>query len=84
MLSLLFPEVRIIECSSRKHLTLSFPGDQYYAVTKGIRVGVVGSWLRMSPYVTGVPKAASSMKRTLEAAYAEYCEAYQAGLCSYL
>ncbi|KAJ3528742.1 hypothetical protein NMY22_g9284 [Coprinellus aureogranulatus] len=55
-------------------------GERYYAVTRGVRVGVFGGWLNTTAYVTGVPNAAYSKHSTIEPAYDAYCEAFKNGL----
>ncbi|KAF6752561.1 hypothetical protein DFP72DRAFT_1070137 [Ephemerocybe angulata] len=63
-----------------------FTGDEerYYAITKGVRVGVFGGWPSTSPYVTGVASAAFSRHRTLQTAYKAYETAYTRGSVAYV
>ncbi|KAF6752344.1 hypothetical protein DFP72DRAFT_850142 [Ephemerocybe angulata] len=61
------------------------PGEErYYAVTKGIRVGLFGGWQVTSPYVTGVASASFSRHRTLQQAFLAYESAYNMGSVTYV
>ncbi|KAF6749646.1 hypothetical protein DFP72DRAFT_852492 [Ephemerocybe angulata] len=53
--------------------------ERFYAITKGIRVGIFGGWQSTSPYVTGVASASYTRHRTLELAYQAYEAAYHRG-----
>ncbi|KAF6744780.1 hypothetical protein DFP72DRAFT_857081 [Ephemerocybe angulata] len=61
------------------------PGEErYYAVTKGIRVGLFGGWQVTSPYVTGVASASFIRHRTLQQAFLAYESAYNMGSVTYV
>ncbi|TEB25841.1 hypothetical protein FA13DRAFT_1796156 [Coprinellus micaceus] len=56
----------------------------YYAVTKGIRVGVFTGWQNTSPYVTGVSGAVYARCANLHIAFAAYSEAFGRGAVRYI
>ncbi|KAF5309302.1 hypothetical protein D9611_006754 [Ephemerocybe angulata] len=58
--------------------------ERYYAITKGVRVGIYGGWQNTSPYVTGVASASFSRHRSLEAAFQAYEVAFNRGIVAYV
>ncbi|KAJ3503688.1 hypothetical protein NMY22_g18161 [Coprinellus aureogranulatus] len=58
--------------------------DRFYVVTKGLRLGVFGSWAATCPYVNGIKGASYTRCSSLYSAFAGYKDAYDAFLVNYV
>ncbi|KAF9064825.1 hypothetical protein BDP27DRAFT_1425411 [Rhodocollybia butyracea] len=62
----------------------TIPGNRYYVVTKGLKVGVFEQWSEVSPLVTGVSRACSFRAATRTDAEVAFNDAIRDGVVEIL